>query len=375
MKHICYHPWVGLDISPQKEFKPCCKYSHSLADNLIDYQSSQELAELKSQLLIGQRPIGCQRCWNDEDAGLPSKREMDWKYTFNETVPNLDKIKILMLAFGNSCNLACMICSSYASTTWIKEEQTLKKTITDIKIYKHYHRFYQDKNFLDQIKEISGEVSHVYFPGGEPFLTGINEHLDFLDYLINIGAGHISLHYMTNATIFPKEKFWERWKKFEKIDMQLSIDGQGSHFNYNRWPGDWNQVLENIKLYQIKESSIPNLKLTIGHVISIFTVFYFPEFFKWCLQNKLKDPYISLLSDPRRYDIRSLPLKVKDKIKLKLDRYKFNEIIEYMYQNDFSDSFEETKTFIQLLDQQRDHKFEETFPEFYQLLKDEQCQI
>jgi hypothetical protein len=46
-----------------------------------------------------------------------------------------------------------------------------------------------------------------------------------------------------------------------------------------------------------------------------------------------------------------------------------------MYQNDFSDSFEETKTFIQLLDQQRGHKFEETFPEFYQLLKDEQCQI
>jgi hypothetical protein len=70
-----------------------------------------------------------------------------------------------------------------------------------------------------------------------------------------------------------------------------------------------------------------------------------------------------------------LPLKVKDKIKLKLDRFKFNEIIGYMYQNDFSDSFEETKTFIQLLDQQRGHKFEETFPEFYQLLKDEQCQI
>ena len=374
MKNMCYHPWVGLDISTQKDFRPCCKYSHSLADNLIDYQNSVELTDLKEQFLNGRRPAGCEKCWNDEDAGMPSKREMDWKYIFNETIPNLEKTKILMLAFGNSCNLACVTCGSQCSTTWIKEEEKLKKIIPNLKIYKH-HRFYQDEKFLDQIKEISSEVSHVYFPGGEPFLTGLDEHLDFLDYLISVGADHISLHYMTNATIFPKEKFWERWKKFEKIDLQLSIDGQGKHFNYNRWPAEWNQVLENIKLYRDKEASENNLKLTVGHVISIFTVFYFPEFFKWCLQNKLKDPYISLLSSPKTYDIRSLPIKIKDKIKLKLDRFNFKEIVEYMYQDDFSDTFDETKKYINLLDQQRGHKFKDAFPEFYQLLKDEQCQI
>lgn len=374
MKHICYYPWVGLDISPQKEFKPCCKYAHSIADNLTDYQNSLELADLKEQFLNGQRPIGCKRCWDDEDSGMPSKREMDWKYVFDQNIPNLNKIKILMLAFGNSCNLACVICSSYASTTWIKEEEDLKKNIPDIKIYKH-HRFYQDKNFIDQIKIISTEVSHVYFPGGEPFLTGTTEHVDFLDYLITSNSENISLHYMTNATIFPKEKLWERWKKFKKVDIQLSIDGQGKHFNYTRWPADWEQVSANIKLYRDKKPLNPNLKLTVGHVISIFTVFYYPEFFKWCLQNDLKDPYISLLSYPKRYDIRTLPTNVKDKVKEKLGRFKFDEIVEYMYQDDFSDTFSETKTYINLLDQQRGHRFDETFPEFYQLFKDNKCQI
>ena len=67
MKHICYHPWAGLTISPQQEFRPCCMYSHSLADNLSDYQNSLELAELKDQLLKGQKPIGCKKCWDDED--------------------------------------------------------------------------------------------------------------------------------------------------------------------------------------------------------------------------------------------------------------------------------------------------------------------
>jgi MoaA/NifB/PqqE/SkfB family radical SAM enzyme len=374
MNNICYHPWVGLDISPQKEFRPCCKYPKSLADNFKDYQNSIELIELKDQFLKGQKPLGCKKCWDDEDSGMPSKREIDWKYVFNETPPPLDKLKILMLAFGNSCNLACMTCSSYQSTTWIKEEEKLQKIFPNIKIHKH-HRFYQDKDFLDQIKQISTEVSHVYLLGGEPFLTGTDEHLDFLDYLISNGSENIILHYVTNTTIFATEKFWEKWKKFKKIDLQLSIDGQGQHFNYNRWPAEWDQVLENIKLYQAKVSTNPNLKLTVGHVISIFTVFYFPEFFKWCLQNNLKDPYISLLSDPKRYDIRSLPIIVKDKIKEKLDRFKFNEIVEYMYQDDFSDTFDETQKIINLLDKQRNHKFEETFPEFYQLLKDAGCQI
>ena len=39
-----------------------------------------------------------------------------------------------------------------------------------------------------------------------------------------------------------------------------------------------------------------------------------------------------------------------------------------MYQDDFSDTFSETKTYINLLDQQRGHRFDKTFPEFYQLL-------
>jgi organic radical activating enzyme len=374
MENACYHPWVGLNISPQKEFSPCCKYSHSLADNLIDYQNSQELAELKDQFLKGQKPIGCKKCWDDEAVGIPSKRQLDWDYVFEKTKPNLDNIKILMLTFGNSCNLACVTCCSANSTTWIKEEQKLKEFISDIKIFEH-HRFYQDKEMFSQLKSLCSEISHVYLFGGEPFITGNTEHLDFLDHLISIGAENINIHYMTNATIFPKEKFWERWKKFKKLDIQLSIDGKDKHFNYTRWPADWGQVLKNINLYKKKKLDNPNLKLTIGHVISVFTVFYFPEFFKWCMQNELKDPYISLLSEPTRYDIRTLPIDVKNKIKLKLDKYKFNEIVEYMYQNDFSSEFDETKKFIELLDQQRNQNFAETFPEFNQLLKEAKCQI
>ena len=366
-KKICHHLEHGLYISPQKEYKPCCIYSSPvIADNITDYQNSSELAKLKADFAQGIQSKGCQECWDDEAAGHPSKRLIDLEYVYENQKPGPGLYSI-MVAFGNSCNLACRTCGSYSSTTWIKEEKDLESKGKSVTIYPH-HKFYQESNFIQELKDISQNVKHVYFMGGESFLAGLDEHLDYLDYLIAVGGKDIHLHYTTNTTIFPKKKFWDRWQKFKKVDIQFSIDGLGKHFEYTRWPATWDSVLDNIKKYQTKK--YPNIKLTIGHVVSIFTVYYYPEFFKWCLQNNLKDPFISLLSDQPKYDIRALPADVKEKVKEKLSKYHFDEIINYMYQKDLSEHFFKEKDYITLLDQRRGQSFKDTFPEFYQLLKE-----
>jgi MoaA/NifB/PqqE/SkfB family radical SAM enzyme len=284
-------------------------------------------------------------------------------------MPPVSGFYSIMVAFGNSCNLACRTCGSYSSTTWIKEEKKLEQRGETVTIFPH-HRFYHEREFLEQLKEISSDARHIYFPGGESLLAGVDEHLEYLDYLIDIGSSDTNLHYVTNATIFPGKKFWNRWSKFKKVDIQLSIDGLGKHFEYSRWPAIWDDVEANIRRYQDRQKSFPNIKISIGHVISVFTVYYFPEFYKWCLQNNLKDPFISLLSIPTHYDIRSLPLNVKEKIKEKLERYHFNNIINYMYQGDLSTHYESCQKYINMLDQDRNQSFKETFPEFYQILKE-----
>ena len=364
-RKVCHHLEHGLYISPQREYKPCCIYSNSLANNLEDYLSSPELAKLKSDFAHGLQPAGCQQCWNDEDSGHPSKRTRDLEYVFGKQKPS-NGLFVIMVALGNSCNLACRTCGSYSSTTWIQEEE---KSGKEIEIFPH-NRFYREKSFMDELKEISKNVGHVYFMGGESLLAGINEHLDYLDHLIGQSPEKIHLHYTTNATMFPNEKFWSRWNRFKMVDIQLSIDGINEHFDYTRWPATWKEVSQNVKRYQDLVSGQDNIKLTIGHVVSIFTVYYFPEFFKWCLQNKLKDPFISLLKYPKHYDIRSLPLKVKDKVRQKLSKYHFDEIINYLDQEDFSEVFETTMEYINDYDKQREQSFEETFPEFYQILKE-----
>ena len=358
---MCYHPWVGLDISPQGEFKPCCKIADSFAYNLVDYMASPELAQLKQDFAQGILPSICKRCWDDEDSGLPSKRQLDWKYVFEETVPNLDDIKVLSFPFGNSCNLACRTCLGYYSSTWITEDKK-----QGIQLYKH-HKFYKDKEFLNQIKQISADVKHVEFPGGEPFIAGVDEHLDFLNFLIeNNDPSGISLHYITNATIFPKEEFWDRWAKFKNVDIQLSIDGTGNRYEYIRWPAKWADVEENIKRYQEKTS----IQLSISHTVSVFNVYYLPEFTKWCLQNRLGKPYIGLASYPNVYNIKVLPSHIKDKLAEKLSSFSLENVVQYMNSEDLSQEFPDTIDLINKLDQQRGQDFSATFPEFTKFLED-----
>jgi hypothetical protein len=241
--------------------------------------------------------------------------------------------------------------------------------VPSIKIYDH-KRFYQDAQFIDQIKQAFGKVQHVEFPGGEPFLAGVTEHIEFLDYLIGLGAENISLHYMTNTTIYPNREFWSRWQHFKKVDIQLSIDGTADHFEYNRWPAKWDSSKENISRYLVQKASMANLQLSISHTVSIFTVYYLPEFIKWCLQNQLGKPYLGMLAEPKLYNIKCLPLDVKQQIEEKIGRFNLKDVVSYMFSEDLSSEWTNAVELIKILDQQRSQSFNETFKEFYQLVEE-----
>lgn len=365
MSKFCYHPWVGLDISPQGEFKPCCKFSTIVAQNVSDYQNSELLHRVREQFLRGEQPTDCSRCWRDEEAGIESKRELDFKYVLGGQAPKLDSIKILMLPFGNTCNLACRICSSYASSFWRNQSKKLVPIFPDTKVFQH-KKFYKDREFMSTIGELAHDVTHVGFPGGEPFITGVAEHLEFLDTLMTRQPENISLHYITNTTVFPGEEFWNRWSKFKKVDIQLSIDGIGNHFEYNRWPAKWAECLPNILAYRDRITG--NMQLSISHTVSIFTVYYLPEFLSWCAANGLPKPYLGLLTNPPQYDISVLPLDVKNKISERLVDPNLEPIARALMAQDRSSELDKTIQYVTVLDKQRNQSFADTFPELYQLM-------
>lgn len=365
MNNFCPQPWVGLDINAQGKIQPCCKYEESISDDLNDYFNSPLLLELKQQFLNNEKPIGCKRCWDDERAGLASKRQLDIKYLLNYNVQDLDSIKILSLPFGNTCNLACRTCSSYSSSKWSVEERELVNYFPDIKIHQH-KKFYKDKNFIETVKSVSEEVLHITFPGGEPFITGVDEHLNYLSYLIDAKkSSNISLTYITNCTTFPAKEFWEMWEKFKKVEIQLSIDGIEDKFEYIRWPANWDHVYNNIKKYISVQGN--NFSLSISHTISIFNIFYINEFVIWCLKNKLPKPYFGLVEKPFHYNVINLPPNAKSFVEKKLKPYP--EIVKFM-NNKNNLEVEILKKNIEIIDKQRNQTCENVLPELWKFLNE-----
>jgi sulfatase maturation enzyme AslB (radical SAM superfamily) len=364
METMCYHPWVGLDIDPQGKFSPCCKYQYKLSDNLDDYLASSELAQLRSDFINGKRPSGCVRCWKDESSGTPSKRQLDNKFILNNTPPDLTSIKILSLPFGNTCNLACRTCGSAASSRWSREEKKIKKHFPKLEIHTH-QKFYKDKNYINKIKEISKNLVDVTIPGGEPFITGVDEQLDFLDFLLENNPKNISITYITNATTFPTEDFWKKWKNFKRINIQLSIDGIGERFEYLRWPAKWQDCYANIKQYQEMQKKCSNLTLSVSHTVSVFNVFYIQDFFIWCYKEKLPEPYIGFVNHPAHYSITSLPDDLKIKVKQRISTKKFASVLNYMESESKNNlNFQETIRWVKMIDQLRNQKIIDVFPEF-----------
>ena len=368
-EHICYYPWVGLDIEVQQDFRPCCKYKNVLAKNLPDFLASDERKQLQQDFLDGKKPEGCSRCWQDEASGILSKRQRDWVSVFNETKPDLNSFKVLSVPFGNICNLACRTCKSYASSRWLTEEQKLKKVFPETKIWPH-NRYYAEPDFLKNIKSVSDDLVLIEMPGGEPFVSGIEEHLEYLDYLIQHNAKNITIHYTTNCTIMPDERFWERWSKFKTINMQLSIDGTGKVYEYTRWPGVWSEVYENIQHYKQKRKENSNLILSISHTMSIFTVFYVDEFIEWCRVEELPKPYIGMVFRPDYYGVDVLSKETKEYLCKKLTDPHSIQVLNYMNTLDNQHLLEKAFKYIITIDEHRKQKFSESLPEFYNVLKD-----
>jgi hypothetical protein len=363
-EHFCSLPWVGIDISAQGGIKPCCKYDRTLAHDLDSYFTNPDLIELQRQFSQGERPLGCRRCWQDEDAGLPSKRQLDHEYVLPSDVA-LDSIKILAMTFGNTCNLSCVTCGSNSSSRWAVEERKINIGSFGKSVYPH-NQFYKDPIFRQKITSLGEDLVHLEIAGGEPFYASAEIHKNFLLSLPN--PAKIKIHYITNATVFPEPEFWEIWKRFRHIDIQLSIDSTGKRFEYLRYPAEWAMVQENISRYQEKN----HIQISISHTVSWMNILYVEDFFSWCGQQNLPKPYLGPVSKPNYLSVQCLPPNIKAKIRDSLAKSSQQDIytlINYMYLQDQSDVFDQGQQWLMTLDNLQGTVFADTFPELNELIQ------
>ena len=120
----------------------------NLRDHTIEQVwNSEHMRRTRLQMLNGEIPASCPKCFHEESKGIISKRNWEtevWKERLDiDTIVEQTKddgslpvnIPYFDLRLGNVCNLKCVMCSTHDSSSWIKEWKLIypKYTNEDLK--------------------------------------------------------------------------------------------------------------------------------------------------------------------------------------------------------------------------------------------------
>ncbi len=314
----------------------------------------------------------CQRCKHMESMGQQSFRIKANNNPEGFGFSRDDKageITSLEFQFDSECNGACLICGPSNSTTWQKYNTTEGK---EIKKIIDISNAITRTTRLDGVKNITkfDKIRFITFLGGEPLKSDF--HLKIIEEIEAVKKlNDLRLNYVTNGSMRPTPEVIDIWRECKNVKINVSVDGIGEHFNYLRWPLQWNQVCDNIRF--ILDQKLPNLILTSSYSINPFNIFYHDRYIEWATEFFKNDTnIIPFFHNPFRTDgvinLNSVPTNLKYEIYRKYGRLYPNlaRLIE-SYSEERSIAF---LKYINTHDKKRNLNWEEVFPEIVPYFKD-----
>jgi hypothetical protein len=166
MKKYCEFPWTGKNVKLWNDYERCCcKMPFIPKDKDIERQS-----QIKQAFINGEQHPACNACWSEENVGGKSFRilqspvlptEQKIKFLANKENTGQGTIEFLDLEFGYTCNMYCLSCGPYASTTWQQIAKIYpwpEKSIDEDSLNK----------FLSLVQHHSNSLKKINLYGGEP---------------------------------------------------------------------------------------------------------------------------------------------------------------------------------------------------------------
>jgi len=364
--NICPLPWTHLEVDVNGGASPCCLYKGNVPgvkvykQSLKSIQDTEYMDNLRTEFRNGERPAGCQSCWQEEDAGKTSKRQNSiykMKKSLTDWTPDSEPtLKFIDFKLGNVCNLKCRICGSWSSSKWAQEELDYGDNPVALKNLREGGWPKKNPQFFEDLKEDLAHVEYFEFTGGEPFM--IKDHYKILMHCVEKGyAKNIDIHYNTNGTQLPPQEIFDLWSCFKHVEIAFSIDDVGEQFEYQRHPANWREV--NANLIQFKERKTDNMDFQICNVFS------WAKIALWVAQFQPKFFYVNTCFDPDYFNVQTLPRQVKDIVNMRYSMLTdFQPTLRFMNaaDRDTPDMREQRKARILQTDRYREENFGEVFP-------------
>ena len=391
-KPFCVLPWIHLATHPIGTVTPCCitdmtdgvstaahddndrAHLFLSKDSLESIANSKKFKAVRKQMMDGEYPAVCQKCYKYEAGGVESKRiesNKVFEKFIEQCLPNtnpdgsLKKLNYnyVELRLGTVCNLKCTTCNPFSSNRWHQDLHGFAGT----EFEKDYFRndikteWYRDYSFYDELYTKCNDLQEIWINGGEPTL--IKEHGYFLQKFIDDGTcKDIDLHYSLNCTQMP-DHFIELWQQFRKVRIHLSIDDLAERNYYIRFPSDWDTIMKSF--YKILEyKNIFNLE--VCQTVSALNVYNIDNFKKFTLDHDLIISH-NYVHYPNHLQVNLIPDNMKTEI-LNGIKYMRDDEIERLkielfkpYPQKHVDRFH---SFMRIMDKTRNVNIEDYLPEW-----------
>ena len=290
---------------------PCCqaKYSKVVNNQLVDHPRLIEIRDLSKQEISTD---DCSTCIVQEKSGGQSRRQNQQGYYEGWEKSG---IRGLDIDIGNLCNLKCVICGAYSSTSWIDDYQKLGGKVLDSWKYNK-----KDQYNIDWLADFK-DLEIVHFTGGEPLLG--NTHVDFLNKLNERDIlKNCRITYNTNATQLPSRGAIELWQQAKVIELYFSIDDIKNRFEYQRTGAQWSEVQKNLNYFYNMDTT--NHLFHFNITWSYLNLYYLPDLIDWIKDtlpaNRFGDDvYIHLQKGTGNCQVDHL---TQDQYNLLVDRFK-----------------------------------------------------
>lgn len=317
---FCIQPFIHLSTTPNGQIKLCCR-SHKIADasdtTFKDVWYSDKMNEVRKAMINGEKEklLECENCWRMESNGIKSSRQgqnisrikdyhnnvkswLDYNSKKQNSFPF--QIPVLELKPSNLCNFKCRMCWPKDSTPWMTDWESVKDFYPETDrgpVEKDIKRFNMDKNplinlfeqqekFIDEFKELAPSLDELELAGGEPLLDPlVFKILNILIDQNNVNTENIILKYSTNLSKLNFNKkldIIEIWKKFKKIKLSISVDGDPKRNEYIRHGADSKLLKQNLNI--VREQLGDKVEVVATTTLQAYNTPYMVETVKWIVE-------------------------------------------------------------------------------------------
>jgi sulfatase maturation enzyme AslB (radical SAM superfamily) len=322
---MCMAKWLQVSMHLPQGLTQSCYHppTHLVPLEELDYNykalhNTKEKVRQRKLMSEGQRPEGCQYCWNIEDAPDGphySDRhyrssewwvEDAWNEVITEGFDNNINPRYVEVNFNQACNFKCVYCSPHLSSSWQSEvmehgpfflenyihndiDHLRKANLMPIESTSENNPYVQA--FWNWWPELYKDIKVFRMTGGEPLMD--KNTYKVLDYINSHPNSFLDLSITSNLCppdqkLF--EKFIEKLHYIEKIrvwedktrinpetnnnwyvapavkhfSLFVSLDSVGQQAEYIRHGLDYNRLIDNIHIF---------LQQTQGTEISFINTF------------------------------------------------------------------------------------------------------